>query len=86
MNEPEKTTRVTNPAELKIGMWASPCCHRDLYQIKSQDEIDTIIDDWDEGISHEVYRSKKEALLDIRKGFDDPGELKVIDEMLKKCE
>lgn len=68
----------------QIGMWATQCCYRDLYQIESQDQIDTILGDWDEGISHDVYFSKKEALLEIRKQWDDPGEIAMIDEMLEE--
>jgi uncharacterized protein YbaR (Trm112 family) len=68
--------------EIKIGMWACPCCHRDLYQIQTEEEINTIIEDWDEGISHDVYDSKKEALLDIRKGFTDIKTLNVIDKII----
>jgi hypothetical protein len=74
---------VSHPNEIKIGMWATSCCHRDLYEIKTQDEINTIIDDWEEGISHDVYRNKKEALIEIRKGWDDPSEIKIIDNMLE---
>ena len=64
-------------------MWVTSCCHRDLYQIESKDQIDEIFDDWDEGISHDVWRTKKEALLDIREGWDEPDEITMIDEMLK---
>jgi hypothetical protein len=80
---PRETGTITNPDEIQIGMWATSCCHRDLYQIKTQKEIDTIIDDWDEGISHDVYHTQKEALIEIRKGWDDPNEIAMIDEMLK---
>jgi hypothetical protein len=70
----------------QIGMWATQCCHRDLYQIESQDQIDIILDDWDEGISHDVYFSKKEALIEIRKRWDDPNEIAMINKMLEGLE
>jgi len=77
-----KTGAVKVPTEIKIGMWATNCCHRDLYQIETQEQIDIIIDDWDEGISHDVYYTKRQALSEIRKRWDDPAEIAMIDEML----
>jgi len=53
-----------------------------LYQIETQEQIDIIIDDWDEGISHDVYYTKRQALSEIRKRWDDPAEIAMIDEML----
>ena len=79
----EGKPRVTKRSEVLVGMWATSCCHRDLYQIESQDQIDLIFDDWDAGVSHDVWRTKKEALLDIREGWDEPDEIAMIDEMLK---
>lgn len=76
--------KIINRDDIKIGMWATSCCHRDLYEITSEDQIGEIIDDWDEGVSHDVYRTKKEALLEIRKGWDEPREIEIIDKMLKE--
>jgi len=67
----------------KIGMWATRCCHRDLYRIETKEQIDIILEDWNEGVSHDVYPTRKQALLTIRAGWDDPGEIAMIDEMLK---
>ena len=78
------TGRITEPNQIKMGMWATQCCHRDLYRIESQEQIDLILEDWDEDISHEVYLTKKDALLSIREGWDDPDEIKMIDIMLKE--
>ena len=75
--------RITKRSEVLVGMWATSCCHLDLYQIESQDQIDLIFDNWEEGVSHDVWRTKKEALLDIREGWDEPDEIAMIDEMLK---
>ena len=80
---PPETGTVKHPDDIKIGMWATNCCHRDLYQIENEDQMETIVDDWNDGISHDVYRTKKEALQEIRKGWDDPYEIAMIDEMLE---
>ena len=74
--------KITKTNELKIGLWATQCCHRDLHEITEEDEITEIIDDWDEGISYDVYTSRKEALLDIRKCFSPGLERDMIDIML----
>ena len=74
--------KITNTSELKLGLWASQCCHCDLHEIKTEEEIAEIIGDWEEGISYDVYNSKKEALLDIRKGFGDLKTLNEIDKMI----
>jgi hypothetical protein len=74
--------KITDTKQLKKGLWASGCCYRDLYQIATDDQIQIIIEDWDEGISHDVWETKREALLDIRKEFDDPRDLASIDSMI----
>ena len=74
--------RIKEPILVKIGMWATQCCHRDLYQISTDTEIENILEDWDDGVSHDVWETKREALLDIRKGFDGKEELLFIDKML----
>ena len=66
--------RITKPEDIKIGQWRSMCCHEDLRQIEDQEEVDWIIDFWDEigGISSpSVWDTKKNALLDMRKGVVD---------------
>lgn len=61
---------------IKIGMWASNCCDRDLFEIKTQEQIDDIIEwiisDIDDGIStYTIFSTKKEALNYFRKcGLD----------------
>jgi hypothetical protein len=58
---------ITNPDKIKIGMYATFCCHLDLYEIKNQDQIERILDDWDENISHEVFPTKHIALKELKK-------------------
>jgi len=65
---------IKDKAQIKTGMWASQSCHRDLYQISTPEQIEVIINDWEEGISHDVYDNRKDALVDIRKSFH-PGAL-----------
>lgn len=77
---------IKNHKKIKIGMWATSCCHRDLYQISSTEEIERIIDDWDEGISHEVWLSERDALLEIKMWTDDVHEISYIDQRLKDLE
>lgn len=75
--------KITQQSDIKIGMWATQCCHYDLYEIKSDEQINQIVEDWDEGLSHDVYKTKKDALLDIRRGWNDQCEIAKIDKMLK---
>ena len=74
--------KIKDPTQVKIGLWTSQCCHCDLHQIVTGTEIETIIEDWDQGISYDVWETKREALIDIRKGFNDIKELHLIDKML----
>ena len=74
--------QIKDITQVKIGMWASQCCQCDLHQISTDAEIETILEDWDEGISYDVWETKREALLDIREGFNDKKELLIIDKML----
>jgi len=74
--------KIKNPKQIKIGLWASQCCHCDLHQISTDTEIETILEDWDDGVDYDVWETKREALLEIRKGFDDKKELLIIDKML----
>ena len=74
--------QIKDITQVKIGMWASQCCHCDLHQISADAEIETILEDWDEGIDYDVWPTRREALLDIRKGFEDKKELLLIDKML----
>jgi len=71
--------------ELRIGMWATHCCHRDLYQIKTNEEIEYIIESWEDVPEVEVWPTKRDALLCIRGRFKDSSdEIAMIDDMLKE--
>lgn len=35
--------------KIKVGMFATMCCYRDMYEIKTQEDIDDIIDNADNG-------------------------------------
>jgi len=78
--------KIKDPTQVKIDMWASQCCHCDLHQISTDTEIEIILEDWDDGVDYGVWGTKKEALLDIRKGFRDKKELFLIDKMLADIE
>ena len=78
----EVLKNLTPPKNIQIGQWATRCCHRDLYEIQNQSQIEQIIEDWDEGISHDVYLSKREALLYIKSCWGDSTERAYIDKML----
>ena len=67
-SEEQKKQKIKNKHELKIGQWYSRCCHEDLYEIKTQEDIDDIIDDWDEfGIQFcNVFKNRIDALFYIR--------------------
>jgi len=51
---------------VKIGMWATRCCHLDLFQIEDQEDLDDVIEDMDGGgLPFRVWKTKKDALLDL---------------------
>lgn len=76
--------KITERAQLKIGQWATTCCHQDLYQIKTQDQIEEVVDDWDDedGFDTEVWETKLEALTEIRGRWSEPGPIAEIDRMI----
>lgn len=85
--------KITKQEDLKIGQWSSDCCERDLREIKSQEDIEDIIEMWDDigTDSVDVWESKKEALLDIRSTHSPTHEygkhaISVIDEMIAQIE
>ena len=50
--------------KLKIWQWYTLCCHKDLEEIKTQEDLDQVMDMLDD-ISIDIYDTKMEALLDI---------------------
>lgn len=56
-------------AEVKIGNWYTYCCQKDLEQIETQEDIDSINDLITDDFGVDVYSSKMEALIDIRESW-----------------
>lgn len=82
--------KVTKPEDLKMGKWHTRCCQRELEEIRTQEDIDQIIDDWDDtGIrSHEVWETKLEALQEIVTRYKTPEfdeERMDCEERIKEC-
>jgi len=59
---------VKSREDIKIGYWQTYCCHLDLSEIKSESDIDSVINcvegDFEE---IEMWKTKEEALLDLVK-------------------
>ena len=71
--------------DVKLGMWYSICCHKDLYKIKNESDMKEVQDMVGEYDTLEIWDTEKEALLDIRKTWgDSKEELAEIDERLAK--
>lgn len=49
---------------LKIGMWATICCNLDMFEIKSQDDIEDILKDYEDelGSNYTLSNTKEEML------------------------
>ncbi len=60
------------------------CCERELEHIETQEDIEYIIEMWDDTGkgSYEVWESKKEALLDIKSRhnpLEEYGKIAIMD-------
>lgn len=62
--------KLVDASQLVIGHWATICCHLDLVQIESQDDIDYFSSFIDDEISAEIWQTRKEALIEIRSHFN----------------
>jgi hypothetical protein len=49
--------------EPKIGMWYANCCELDLYEIKTQDDIDYILDLREDDIDVAVLEDTRDQAL-----------------------
>ena len=50
----------------RIGNWVSYCCSEDLTRINSQEDVDDILDDIEEGDSIPMlFETKEEALREL---------------------
>jgi len=63
--------RITQPNQLKIGQWWTMCCERALKQIETVDEVQDIIELWDDtGVnSASVWNSFEDATTSILSGY-----------------
>lgn len=69
-------TRIEKPEDIKKGHWASYCCHLDLWQIETDEELHrakeslyawiTNTDGPFYGGSFDVWPTKRDALVDLR--------------------
>ena len=83
---------ITDLSKLKVGMWYAHCCHEDLSQIETGEELDDLIEentpDEDgeiESCNHaEFWETKLDALLEIksRPNFNTESELIEIQKMI----
>lgn len=69
--------------DIKIGMWYTYCCHLDLKQIETQDELENVVDSIGSNeLEAEVWLTREEALLGIRSRWKDQETIKQINIML----
>lgn len=54
---------------LKIGMYYSLCCHEDIAQIESQDDIDNIVELVEDGISVNCEYDKNKLYHELEYSF-----------------
>jgi HEAT repeat protein len=83
---------MKNDAEVKIGNWYTICCQRDLRKIVDQSNIDLIISLQEDNIGVRIYNTKIEALLDIKRSYENRKEnllyadqIKDLDEEIEDC-
>jgi len=58
--------KITSPHDLRIGHWATLCCHLDLFQVLTEEKLQEIRLDWaEDGIPWEAWETEPEALAAI---------------------
>lgn len=82
----DSDTQITNPQDIKIGYWHTECCHLDLEQITTQEDLESVRNDLlGESPFEKAWKTQREALLAIRQYtfYPNDAEMKAeIDEML----
>lgn len=81
--------KITNPADVQINHWYTYCCHLDLYPITEVElkDIQNQLSDDDAELIPEVWATKREALLEIRRRWIKSNEfisVAEIDDMLSE--
>lgn len=74
---------------IRIGMWFTSCCERDLKRIETQEEINEIIENYEEADLSEIWDMEMEALLSIKQGhgeITDPKEIEYWDRLIKDAQ
>ncbi len=89
-----RQVEVKSREDIKIGYWQTYCCHKDLDEIRSESDIDSIMNCIEGNLEEaEIWKTKKEALLDLKETWvgshslenDCNDEIKEIDKMLSEC-
>ncbi len=44
----------------EVGQWVSHCCDLDLFQLQTQEDIESVIKDADQGLDRTIYDNLKE--------------------------
>ena len=82
---------ITNPDLVRVGYYATFCCHLDLFRIENEEELKDVQEDlqmWESGedrtLRRYVWPTYREALLEIRLRFlpNDKEPLSEIDALL----
>lgn len=63
-----------NPQDIRIGHWATLCCHLDMEEIATSDTLTEIQEGIAEGIPWRVWPTRKEALLAIAQHWPENSE------------
>lgn len=82
----QSDNQITKPDDVKLGYWHTQCCHNDLEQITTQEDLESVRADlMSENPLEKVWRTQRESLLAIREYtfIPDDSEMKAeIDELL----
>ena len=70
--------------ELKVGVWYTYCCWRDLCQIKDENDIEDLEGDMEDGLVH-IWSTRMDALKDMYGAADrvgDDDEVVILEELI----
>lgn len=83
--------KLTDPSLAQMGMWVTMCCHLELHQLRAEQELGDVreyIEGWVEGgggpMPYYGWATEEEALLELRKRWDDVEVRSEIDDRLAK--